>query len=229
MSFNQRTKHLPSISLKPGDGTPTHSPLWIRRVWVCDLGPPSRSGTLLEAKQDKEKPLQNSDYLQTTILSPIPCKHPQRQQQKVQFQEPRMPCYFPLPSFLCVCPRAKSSVQERKGGPSIQLSLRSGLRGYPLNTGPAEGDRIESKIGLALWLFKLCPPPLEVSSSSQALHYPVHRPSSAACPETPPTSPAPHITHTLFKKLGSQQFLWAQTISELTNVSLLPAVTESSK
>lgn len=85
MSFSQRTKNPPVSSLEPGDGSLTHSPLRTGSMCGCDQGtppnPPPRSVlTLLETEQDEEEPSSESDSLQTAILSPPPCKHPQRQQ-----------------------------------------------------------------------------------------------------------------------------------------------------
>lgn len=81
-------------------------------VCICDQGLLLWSGiTTAGDRQDKEKPLQNPDCLQTTILNPIPSKHPQDLQRKGSRSRAKDALLFPSAILSVHLPKAQGKVK----------------------------------------------------------------------------------------------------------------------
>lgn len=145
-------------------------------------------------EQDKEKPLQEPDSVQTTILTPTAGKHSPGGTEK----------------------RFKPKAQGKGKGTGEEERSKHPLRAQATPSTLAQ----QGESGLNpkwVWLFRFsndCLPPPEVSSSSQVLPHSLtplpHPRFSGSALERPTASP---LSHALVKKLWPQQFIWAQTIS----------------
>lgn len=110
----------------------------------------------LDMEQDKETPLQEPDSDQTAILTPAPSKHSQGGTEK-RFKPKSQG--RPVTSFCHpFCGSAQGPGQSQGHGRRETQASSEGS-GHPLDTGPAGGVWTESKMGVALPIFKLLPSP----------------------------------------------------------------------
>lgn len=126
---------------------------------VCEqgFGGGGKGSPPLEMGQDKEKPLQEPDSVQTTILTPTPSKHsPGGTEKRFKPKSQGRPVISFCHPF---CGSAQGPGQSQGHRRRREIQASSEGSGHPLNTGPAGGVWTESKMGVALPIFKLLPSP----------------------------------------------------------------------
>lgn len=179
----------------------------VTRGFHCGQG-----SLLLEMEQDREKTFQNPDFLQTTILTPTPSRHPQ---EATASSRSRAKDTRSLPSAILSMGFPKDQGKVKDAGEERRSKHPSeGSEATPSTLAQQRENGLNPKW---VWLFgfsNFCLPPSDVFSSFQVLPYNFTARFSCPALERWTATPALHITHALFRKLQPQQFIWAQTTYE---------------
>lgn len=155
---------------------------YAERVYVTEASPQVRD----QAAGDRGKPLRNPDSLQTTILPPALCKHPQEATAK-RFKPNSQG--HPLTS-LChpFCRSAQGKVKGAGEEGRSQQPVFSLLKAQKLPQHWPSRERTESKWVWLLGFSNSAVPLLQLPGCAPHL---LHLPSSATLPETPPLPTSP--------------------------------------